>query len=306
MIQPGGASGDLTTARPWRSALFHAVPLTALILYLLYHWFAIADRYIVFLYYHDMGPLYPDTSPFSAVTSSRYWMAGLVASGAAMMLYTFENWLLGRIIRSYRPPTWWRVWALCAVPLVIGIPSITMNVNQPTLPLSNALQVTCTTLIGLALATLPGKVAASQPNKLLPLAVDGWGMMLVMLSLVGVELLSRRRSNGGIWWVQIMALGIVGGGALLLATTALHVWRGWPALSARSVFLAGACEAYLLMPLLHHVSFSNRYYYITDKDNFFASRIGVQLIIWLIAAGLAWGITRLRPRLVTRFRANVT
>ena len=58
--------------REWALAVLHALPVTVLVLSLCYYWFAVADRYIIFLYYHDMGPLVPDTSPFSVVTSSRY------------------------------------------------------------------------------------------------------------------------------------------------------------------------------------------------------------------------------------------
>jgi len=83
-----------TPTRPWRSALFHAVPIVASVAGLLYYWFAIADRHMVFLYYHDMGAVVPDTSPFSPVTSSRYWMTGLVASGAVMVVHPAINWLL--------------------------------------------------------------------------------------------------------------------------------------------------------------------------------------------------------------------
>lgn len=94
-----------------RLALLYALPVTALVLSLFYTWFAIADRYFVFLYYHDMGPRYPDTSPFSAITSSRYWMTGLVASGIVMVFYVLVNGLLGRLYlfsrhwaeRSIRP-----------------------------------------------------------------------------------------------------------------------------------------------------------------------------------------------------------
>ena len=97
-----------TNPRPWRSALYHAVPIVALVAGLLYYWFAVANRHIVFLYYHDMGPVVPDTSPFSSATGSRYWMAGLVASGAVMMLHIVLNWLLGRLLGSYACPPWWR------------------------------------------------------------------------------------------------------------------------------------------------------------------------------------------------------
>ena len=49
----------------WLIALPFAVVITAVYPYLFYRWFALADRYNIFLYYHDMGPLVPNTAPFS-------------------------------------------------------------------------------------------------------------------------------------------------------------------------------------------------------------------------------------------------
>ncbi len=63
-------------------------------------------------YYRDMGTVVPDTSSFSPVTSSRHWMAGLVASGTILLFYLVANWLLGRLAAEYHPLAWWRVWAL--------------------------------------------------------------------------------------------------------------------------------------------------------------------------------------------------
>ena len=92
--------------RGWRTASLQALPVATLMLALFSYWFAVADRYAVFLYDHDMGPLYPDTSPFSRVTSSRYWMTGLVVGGMVMVAYAAANWLLGRVVSGYRPPAW--------------------------------------------------------------------------------------------------------------------------------------------------------------------------------------------------------
>ena len=111
---------DFQAEAEWRKAVYHALPVVALMLALFTYWFAIADRYFVFLYYHDMGPLVPDTSPFSRVTSSRYWMTGLVASGAVLLLYTAVVWLLARLLPRYRPPggacgrsALWFWWLVC-------------------------------------------------------------------------------------------------------------------------------------------------------------------------------------------------
>ena len=78
-------------ARSWRRALLHALPLTLLVLGLFFYWFAVADRCAIFLYGHL------NATPFDRSTSSRYWMSGLVAAGAVLVVYTLTNWLMGRL-----------------------------------------------------------------------------------------------------------------------------------------------------------------------------------------------------------------
>ena len=91
-----------SSSNSWYAALIHALPIVAGVLALFYYWFAVADRHIIFLYYHDMGPLVPDTTPFSFVTASRYWVAGLVAAGGMLVLYAPLTWLWRRIDKRYR------------------------------------------------------------------------------------------------------------------------------------------------------------------------------------------------------------
>ena len=59
-----------------------------------------------------------------------------------------------------------------------------MSVNRPVLPLANALGVTLVTLLGLALAFSPGRLAAQAPAELAILTLDGFGLMLIAL-LIG-------------------------------------------------------------------------------------------------------------------------
>jgi hypothetical protein len=139
-------------------ALFHAAPIAALLLGLIYGWFAIANRYHIFLYNH-LG-----ATPFDEVTRSRYWMAGLVAAGLVLVLYTPVNWVIGRLAgtrgRVYIPPAWWRVWLICLTPLTIGILLITMTCNAPTLPLTDALAVLAAARIGaVSPAAAGGRIA---------------------------------------------------------------------------------------------------------------------------------------------------
>ena len=290
----------------WGIALLHALPITLLVLGLFYYWFAVADRCLVFLYEHNMGPRVPDTSPFSFVTSSRYWMAGLVASGAVMVFHAAANWVLKRWSWSYRPPGWWRVWALCAVPVAIGVLWITMTVNRPTLPLGVALRSVLSTWIGLALALAPGRMAAERPGEFGLLVLDGTGLMCVLTSVPGLEYLSywRTTATGGVPQVRMMVLLVTAGLLLLLAGTLWRLWRRTPIPQASRMYVAGLCVAYLFMPLIHHVWYTDGYRYISDSDNFFTRNMVLQAATFGAAALLALGFTRLRQRLVA-FRRHL-
>ena len=284
-------------ASPWRPALYNALPVVALVTGLMYYWFAIADRHIVFLYYHDMGAVVPDTSPFSPVTGSRYWMTGLVAGGAVMLLYLALNWLLSRLLDGYVCPPWYRVWVLCAPALLIAVPAITLTVNTPRLPLVIAAQTTAATLVGLALALLPGSIAAKDPISLICTAADGLWVMLVMVSIAGLQNLPRWQAGGGDRWVRLVILLLVSSVVWSLIVTALRFLSRTPISTTVTLFLAGACVAYLFLPLLHHVAFTDGYYYITNSSNSLADDLTYQSAAWLIAGGMILGVTALRRAL---------
>ncbi len=278
----------------WVRASLYAAPIVVLMLGLFYDWFAVADRYIVFLYYHDMGPAVPDTSPFSAETSGRYWMAGLVDSGAVLVLYAAANWLFGRLVRGYRAPDWWRVWALAAPPLGVGILAITMTANQPTLPLPNAAQVVVATLAGMALALAPGRVAVERPHDLFWLALEGAALMLILTFAAKFGELGRWMARGRAIYVAMMGVGLAAGALGLLAAIGLHRRRRKAVPGFVELACAGAIVSYLVFPLLHHleVSLLEGYGYITSASNFFAGNVGWQLLAWLVGAGAAWGARR--------------
>ena len=279
----------------WKIALLHAAAISALILGLFYHWFAVADRYVAFLYGH-LG-----ATPFDEVTRSRYWMSGLVATGLVMVGYTAANWLLGRIAtlrhREYRPPSWWQVWAICSVPLAIGIPFVTMAFNRPTLPPFLAAACVLATLVGLALALMPGSWAAQRAWDLAWLMLDGAGLMPILSLLRAVEMPGRGLTGSSLA-VPVAIAGTLGGVIWLVIMTGLRAWRRrtWP--GASTLFPAGLGLSYLLMPLVHYLFFTPRgYRYITTASNFFAFNGVLQLVVLLVAAILAAGVTRVRQRL---------
>ncbi len=266
----------------------------ALTLALFYYWFAVADRYKVFLYYHDFVS---DTSPFSEVTSSRYWMTGLVAGGMVMVLYSGVSWLLRRLVRGYNPPAWWRVWMIGSVPLLVGILLITMTANTPTLPASKAVQVTLVAVAGTGLALWPGKIAAARPRRLFLLCVDGWGMAAVLFIISMLERFERISEIRGGWPLFVFVGSLTGAVVLLLGTSGIRIWRRASIPSAVELFLSGICIAYLLLPMIHHLCMTDGYYYITDSDNFFPKSWWFRGVGWLIAVMVAVGVTRLRTSL---------
>lgn len=281
----------------WKPALLHAAPISLSILGLFYYWFAVADRYAIFLYGHRARGI-PEATPFDEMTSSRYWMAGLVACGAVMVVYAVVNWLLGRFVGGYRPPVWRRVWALCAPPLAVGILGITTTLNRPTLPLPNGAACAAATLIGLAFALAPGAWAALRPCDLAWLALDGAGLMPTLLLLRAVELPGRGLSVS-VSVVYLMVLGGAFAGVVWLGImTGLRVWRRKSPPGAGALFVAGLCLSYLLMPLVHHLlATPPQYRYISAASNFFAFNLWVQLVVFFVAAILALGVARLRRRL---------
>ncbi len=289
-----------TSGNGWRAALAWAAPILSGVLALFYYWFAVADRYAIFLYGHATTNI-PPTQPFDTVTSSRYWMAGLVAAGAVLVGYSGGLWFAGRIAagrrRAFTPPTGWRVWVLCALPLAVGVPAITMTVNAPTLPLGLAAACAAATLAGLAVAVWPGEWAAQRPLDLAWLAVDGLGLVPALIFVRAIELPGR-----GLSVTPALAWGAALGGSLagliwLGVVSALRAWRRRPVPDAGAVLLAGLALSYLWLPLVHYLIASPpEYRYITTASNFFALAPAVQALALAIAVAQAWGITALRRR----------
>jgi len=152
--------------------------------------------------------------------------------------------------------------------------------------------------VGLALA--PGKMAAERPGDAVLLSLDGWAMAAVLLIVSMLERVEWMLGRGVIWPLLMAAMGLVGASVFLLMTTGVRVWRRRTIPRAAALFVAGLCVAYLLMVLMHHVGFTDGYYYISDKDNFFSWSWARQVVAWLVVAIMAAGVTRLRLHLAIR------
>jgi len=279
--------------------LAHATPITLLVLALFYKWFALDDRYAVFLYNH-LG-----ATPFDDVTTSRYVMAGLVACGALMLLDIAVNLALARIVKSYRAPEWSRVWAVSALPLVVGIVLITTTQNAPTLPPNLALACVIVTLVGLIVALTPGALAAENPRALGWLALDGFGLILPLTTVRVIEMTDKVRSIAAPVWYGIAIGSIVFGAAWLIGMSFARQWRRAAMPSARAIFFAGICWSYLALPLVHYLfATPSDFKYITAASNFFATNAALEIGILFIALVLAGGATEFRKCITHRGHAE--
>ena len=289
-------------ARRWRQSLLEALFITLVVLGLFIDWFGIANRHVIFLYGHVAVNL-PQTQPFDEITTSRYWMAGLVAAGVVMVLYTTSYWAWGQVAawrkQAIAPAPWWQVWLGSALPLSIGILVITMTMNSPTLPLRLAAACVAATLLGLAIALAPGAWAATRPWDLLWLLADGCGLLPVLLLLRAIELPGRGLSLNPITAWAIALGGVLAGLLWLVGMSLLRRWRHKAIPSVGALLTAGLGLSYLLLPLVHYrLATPPAYHYISTASNFFAFTWGVQAVVLLVAIGLALGVTAGRRWLI--------
>jgi len=275
----------------WKSASLHAIPIFTFVSGLFYYWFAVADRYTIFLYNHL------EATPFDERTSSRYWMSGFVASGAVIVTYTLANWYLGRIAalfyRRYTPPAWWAVWLICAVPLTASILFITMLLNRPTLPLPLAVMCVVTTLAGLALALSPAPLAAQQPLRLGWLTFTGIGLvpsLLLLRAISPFQGLDNQISS------VLFAIGSTLAGVGWLVTLSWLQKRQYRhPLKATELFITSLCLSYLVMPLMHYVVLvPPKFRYISAAANFFTFNPAIQLVCLGVDVCLSKTIARLQ------------
>ncbi|MEE8390988.1 MAG: hypothetical protein V3S14_09370 [Anaerolineae bacterium] len=165
------------------------------------------------------------------------------------------------------------MWGFYVLPLVVGIPVVTMTFNWPTLPLLNTAACVVATLIGLALALPSGSWAAQRPTDLCWLALDGLGLMPTLSLLHAVELPARGLVSVPVAFLAVLG-GTVAGVVWLGIMTGLRAWRRKPLSGAGTLFVTGLCQNYLLMPLVRHIfSMPPGYRYISTASNFFGSGI---------------------------------
>jgi len=249
---------------------------------LFFYWFAIANRYVVFLYEH-LG-----AGPFQEPNYSRHWMAGLVASGALLCVYALVGWCYRSLVAAFRKtdhmPSWQHVWMMNALPVAIGIWALTTQGKIPALPGSLSARCIIAAWTGMALALWLADLMVQRTSEALWVIVHGAGMVPILLLLRAVEL----PSYGLVSPSSAYLLGIAGltVGVLWMAGMARLrlVWRK-PPLNPFSIFCAGLGLSYVVLPFVHYLFFTPPgIRYISTAGNFFAMSLAVQLLCWGIGA----------------------
>ncbi|MFZ5941780.1 MAG: hypothetical protein ACOYXB_14515 [Bacteroidota bacterium] len=258
--------------------LIPAIITTLTILGLFTYWFGFADRSLLFLVDHDMGPRFPDTSAFSRVTVSRYWIAGLLASGYVFVAWSLFNLLMPLVRKGYSPPAWWTIYVLCAPFLLAGSLLIPMTLGTPHLPFIHAVKVMTATLAGTAVALMAGNLAAGGFRKFLLLGIDGMAVGLILNLAIWV--VDRRGELAG--WTEVLSGYLLVLFVTVLISTYFYVSLKLKAKTGEMMALYFA-SFYLFGVLFHHLAGTNGHFYVSSSDNFFSNSLPLQLISWAAA-----------------------
>jgi hypothetical protein len=119
----------------------------------------------------------------------------------------------------------------------------------------------------------------------------GLGLVPSLLLLRVVELPSQGLAKPSV--AYMVAFGSVAAGAIW---SWLVIWlysmRSKYRIKMAELLTAGICLSYLLLPLVHHLLLvPPEFRYISNSANFFAFNPHIQLLSWLVALVLAFGIT---------------
>ncbi|MGE3268378.1 MAG: hypothetical protein AB7P40_06500 [Chloroflexota bacterium] len=284
---------------PEGRCLAHAALVSALVLALYALWFVVQDRRIIFLYGHL------NSTPFDLQTASRYWMTGLVASGAMLVVHTSAVLLTRMAYRSYRTPDWAVVWQYSSLLLALPVLGIVALAGTPRLPPLFSAWALVVLLTGLRLALYASHCLVTDLRRTLWYFFDGLALVPVLILLpLAVEFGVRR---------SMPALVIVGPAMMVFIALAwlgmmTFVYQGarraYP--SPLHLLLSGLTTSYLLLPLYHYVtSRPDRTIYISNSSNFLAAADWLQVVVFLVTAGMVLCVNHWRTRLTRRDVASV-
>lgn len=276
------------------SSFVHSVLISAVILTLYSLWFIFLDRRFTFLYGHL------HSTPFDFRTASRYWMTGLVASGAILVGYTTINLIIKRFRHGYRLPDWQSVWRYSCLILSLPLFIILTFVGKPSIPVLLSFWIIVVLFTGLRLALYVSDFIVSNFRQSVFAFFDGLTLVPILLFIpLGVEFGLRKSLSALLIITPVVIVGIALFGQWI--TTLLYKRFKQLFSSSLNVFLSGLTTAYLLLPLYHYLTSRSKHIYISDSGNFFANSIWLQVTAFLAVTGVIWLASKWRGRKASDF-----
>ena len=266
----------------------HAALVSVLVLALYSLWFVFLDRRFIFLYGHL------HSTPFDFRTASRYWMTGLVASGAVLIACAVVNLVIKKICRNYQLPDWKVIWEYVCLILILPLLIILAFVGKPPIPALLFLWILVVLFAGLRLALYASNFIVTNFSQSVFAFFDGLALVPVLLFIpLGLEFGLRKSLPAVLIIAPIVIAGIALFGLWIMTLFYKRFKKPYP--SQINIFLSGLVSSYLLLPLLHYLGSRPGYIrYISDSANFFANKIWLQAVTFLATAGVLWLVGKWR------------
>ena len=277
----------------------YSVMFGLLVLGLIVYFFAVADRYEIFLYNHVDNPGDEPTMPFGPITTGRYWMSGFVAVGLALIaslpIVLLEGHKSRRSGRSPLALSPLKARLTTALIIGVGVPIITMTQNQPVLPAALAAGVVLATLAGVGLALVTLARASRDPKRFGWSALDGLGIACPLIAWRAIELPALgTMSTPGAWMVAIGSVCVGFVWLRLMTRLRKRLDAGFES-SGMDILFAGIVWVVLIHPAAHYL-FADPpgIHYITSASNIFSHSPWVWLSAVAIGAVMAWQTSSVR------------
>ncbi len=263
-----------------KKSIISALSITVFLLLLYYFWYMIADREILFLYWH-LG-----YEPFSEQTIGRYFMSGLVASGFLFWGYTIIQCMVKKRYAKYKLPQWSTVWEytiyISAIPLFI----ILNILGNPPIPLMISIGVLGFLYIGVGIVLWSSDTILKNVKKSMRTITQS--ITIVPLFILPLYLTYHLKKNPGNIFNITLPTVLFFIGSLLFSLAIQYILKrlkkqtGTP----NEIFFFALLLFYIFLPLVHYIFMGPTLFsYITDSSNFFSNNVFIQGISFFSAYG---------------------
>lgn len=273
--------------------VIHAIFLSSIIIVLFYYWYQMSDRTEIFLYDHLGQGL------FDKMTVGRYLMSGLVACGYMFCIYIPLLYSLKRLKSSLSVPSWLHVSLISSILLSLSVPFITLTGTEPHLPLSLTAGVLGIGIGGLWLTIFASHMLLGQGKEVFWVLIESWGVVPPLLLLHAIEISGMNLAVSPVFTYALAGGSVVFQMIWLSLTSYDRHIKGLNKPIWYRIYFMGVFLSYVILPLFHHLFFTPfNAKYIATASNFVSFNPFLQTGVFLIPAGITWGVIRYMPYLI--------